>query len=90
MSLVRVTGALPVDGATAEDYRAVVASQRVVVPEDTIDAALRNAKTEADFDAIYEYSGRPCSGWEAQARAQREAEEWTRQLLENYVDEEDE
>jgi len=90
MSLVRVTGALPVDGATAEDYRAVVASQRVVVPEDTIDAALRNAKTEADFDAIYEYSGRPCFGWEAQARAQREAEEWTQELQQELDAMEDE
>lgn len=65
MSLVRVTGALPNDcDWTGDDLCALVRSQQTVIPEDTIDVALRNAKTEEEFDAIYAYSGRPVIGCE--------------------------
>ena len=83
MSLVRVTGAVPLDGLYGDDLRACAQGQRTVVPEDMVDVALRNAKSEAEFDAIYAYSGRPVSSWEERHRAEREADEWIESLMES-------
>jgi hypothetical protein len=62
MSLVRVRAhAVPEEGwFTVEDHRRWLSSVQVIVPEDMVDMALRAARTEAEFDSIYEYSGRPC------------------------------
>lgn len=52
-----------------------------VIDEDEIDRALRNAKDEVEFDAIYTYSGRPVAdSWHKEAEKTLAFHQWVQRL----------